>query len=202
MTRRRCPIIGLAGGIGSGKTTVSGIFRGLGAVVIDADTIASQALKSPEAAAAIKREFGIDTAGGGQAARRALSEVVFSDRGALDRLNAIIHPAIIAECRRIINEAEKDPHCRAVVLDAPLLFETGMDDMCDAVIFVEADRSVRQRRLAESRGWDTGELDRRQKFQDSLISKRKRADYIISNNGPLDEAAEQAGEIWKAVVDS
>jgi len=67
---------------------------------------------------------------------------------------------------------------------------------------VEADEKVRRERIAASRGWDENETARREKFQDSLISKRKRADYIIDNNGSLEDAAKQAGEIWDAVVRS
>jgi len=202
MGRRGCPVIGVAGGIGAGKSTISGIFKRLGAVIIDADAIAHHVLESPETAAEIEREFGPAVLEGSKVSRRALSDVVFSDRGELDKINAIIHPAVIAECNRIMEKSRKDPRCRAVVVDAPLLFETGLDRLCDVVVFVEAAEPVRLERLAASRGWDRQELKRREKFQDSLISKRKRADYIIDNNGSLEDTARQAGEIWKAVVRS
>jgi len=202
MGERACPVIGVAGGIGAGKSTISGIFKRMGAVIIDADAIAHHVLESPETAAAIEREFGPAVLEGSKVSRRALSDVVFSDRGELDKINAIIHPAVTAECNRIMEKSRKDPRCRAVVVDAPLLFETGLERLCDAVVFVEAAEPVRLERLAASRGWDRQELKRREKFQDSLISKRKRADYIIDNNGSLEDAATQAGEIWKAVVRS
>lgn len=197
-----CPVIGLIGGIGSGKSTISGIFKRMGVVIINADEIAHHVLESPETVARVKREFTDAVIENGRVSRAALSDVVFNDRKKLEKLNAIIHPVVIAECGRIIDESKSDPNCRAIVLDAPLLFEEGLEGLCNAVVFVEADEKVRRERIAASRGWDETETARREKFQDSLISKRKRADYIIDNNGSLEDAAKQAGEIWDAVVRS
>lgn len=159
-------------------------------------------MESPETVARVRREFTDAVIEDGRVSRAALSEVVFNDRSKLEKLNAIIHPVVIAECRRIMDESKSAPNCRAIVLDAPLLFEEGLEGLCDAVVFVEADEELRRERIVASRGWDETEMARREKFQDSLISKRQRADYIIDNNGSLEDAAKQAGEIWDAVVRS
>ncbi|MHC4713574.1 MAG: dephospho-CoA kinase [Planctomycetota bacterium] len=199
MKTRSCPIIGLAGGIGSGKSTISGIFKSLGAVIIDADRIAHQVLESPEVIPAIKETFGRGVITDGKVSRTALGSIVFEDLPLLEKLNSIIHPAVIARCRELIEHHRKDPDCRAVVLDAPLIFEAGLEADCDAMVFVEASDALRQRRVAAARGWDKEELSRRGKFQDSLKSKKERADYIINNNGSLADAAAKTREVWEAI---
>lgn len=192
-------MIGLAGGIGSGKSTIGGIFKSLGAVIIDADRVAHQVLESPEVIPAIAETFGPGVISGGKVSRAALAGLAFEDRASLDRLNSIVHPAVLAKCREIIENSQKDKNCRAVVLDAPLLFEAGLEDACDTIVFVDADDGLRLKRVAAARGWDQKELSRREKFQDSLKSKRERADYTIDNNGSLSDAAEKAREVWKAI---
>ncbi len=200
--RRHFVVIGLAGGIGSGKSTVAGIFKRLGAVIIDADEIAHRVLGLPEIIAAVVDEFGPSVLEGGAISRPALAAVVFDSRERAGRLNAIVHPKVIEECLRIIAESRSDPECLGVVLDAPLLFEAGLEKLCDSVVFVDARDDVRRKRLASSRGWTREELSRRENLQDSLISKRKRADYIIDNNDSLEKAAAKASAIWKSVCGS
>jgi dephospho-CoA kinase len=195
-----CPTIGIAGGIGAGKSAVSGIFAGYGAVTIDADAIARQVLCWPQVKARIAREFGEGVLEDGQVSRPKLANVVFADESLVKRLNAIVHPAVIDETKRMIDAARRDEACRAIVLDAPLLFEAELEGLCDYVVFVDAAEGARLERLTAGRGWEKGEMQRRERFQDSLISKRKRADYIVDNNGSLDETVRQVDSIWKAIV--
>lgn len=86
------------------------------------------------------------------------------------------------------------------MIDAPLLFEAGVDRACDAVVFVEADRDTRVRRLAESRGWDEQELSKREDLQRPLDEKQARADYVISNTGDLDALTEQVRRTLSEIV--
>ncbi|MCD6405030.1 MAG: dephospho-CoA kinase [Planctomycetes bacterium] len=200
--RRRFAVIGLAGGIGSGKSAVAGIFKRLGAVIIDADEIAHRVLELPEIISAVVDEFGPEVIEDGAVSRPALAAAVFSSRERTDRLNAIVHPKVIEKCLRLIADKRSDPECLGVVLDAPLLFEAGLEELCDSVVFVDARDDVRRERLASSRGWTREELSRRENLQDSLISKRKRADYIIDNNGSLEKAVAEASAIWKSACGS
>lgn len=200
MGSRCCPVIGIAGGIGSGKSTISGIFARRGVVIIDADRIAHQVLDSPETLAGLEREFGDEIVKQGKASRSALAAAVFADGKLLGKLVALVHPGVLAECVRVIKVSREDPECVAVVLDAPLLFEAGLEGLCEKIVFVDASRETRLKRLASSRGWDEGDLARREKFQDSLSSKKKRADYIIDNDGSIENAVAQAEEIWQRVV--
>jgi len=95
-----CPVIGLAGGIGSGKSTISGIFKRMGAVIINADEIAHHVLELPETLARVEREFTDAVIENGRVSRAALSDVVFNDCKKLERLNAIIHPVVMCSTRR------------------------------------------------------------------------------------------------------
>ena len=100
----------------------------------------------------------------------------------------------------MINASREDPECVAVVLDAPLLFEAGLERLCEKIVFVDASPDTRLERLASSRGWEEGDLARREKFQDSLSSKKRRADYIIDNDGSIEDAAAAAAEVWQRVI--
>jgi len=199
MGRRGCPVVGLAGGIGSGKSTIAGIFERLGAVIVDADRLAHRVLDLPETKERVRTEFGDGVFEGGSISRPALAKAAFGDRRTIDRLNSIVHPPVIRETKRIIRESRR-AGCAGVVIDAPLLFEAGLDALCDAIVFVEADRGTRARRLRDSRGWPEGEVERRESFQDSLIEKRRRADYIIDNSRSPEEAAAEAGRIWRRIT--
>jgi len=209
MGKHRCLVIGLAGGIGSGKSTVAEAFARLGATVVNADKIAHEVLARPEVKELVAREFGQDVLAGGEVSRQLLADRAFQDASSIEKLNAIIHPAVIAETRRIIEAARggaasgkvvRGGACRTVVIDAPLIFEAGLEDICDKIVYVDASDETRLRRLTELRGWKSGELARREKFQESLIYKRQRADYTIDNNGSLDQAACQAARIWEEVA--
>jgi len=201
MAKRKCPVIGLVGGMGSGKSSIAGIFKRMGAVIIDADATAHQVLQWPDIKARIVEVFGQEVLSGGEISRRALGEKVFDDEALVHKLNSIVHPAVIDESKKIIEASRRDSGCRAVVLDAPLLLEAGLEGLCDCLVFVDAGEAVRAERLAAARGWDAKETSRREKFQDSLISKRIRADYTVDNNGSLDEAARQVAAVWASVVD-
>jgi dephospho-CoA kinase len=178
-------VIGLIGGIGSGKSAVAAAFAALGSYVIDADRVGHALLKDP---AIIQRVVSLWGAGvldaGGQVDRKQLARIVFADRQELGRLDALLHPAMAEEFRLQIAAARSDPAIVAVVLDAALLFEAGWDALCDLVVFVDTPAEERHRRLKANRGWSDEEIDRREASQLPLEPKKLRSTHIIDNSGP------------------
>ena len=180
------PVVGIAGGIGSGKSSVARELASLGALVSDSDAQIREALETHAIRAELRRWWGegvLDE--DGRVDRSAVARIVFNDPGERERLERLLHPYALRARERIIERGERDG-APCVVIDAPLLFEAGLDAGCDAVIFVDTPRETRVERLRESRGWDEGELDRREKAQLPLEQKRAKSDYVVVNEG--DEA--------------
>lgn len=182
-------VVGLAGGVGSGKSTVAGIFIKEGARGIDADALGHRVLDFPRMRAALARDWGTDILRKGRVDRAALARLAFRSRKDVARLNRRVHPAILREIRRRIARARG-----WVVLDAALLFETGADALCDKIVFVSAPRALRERRT-RARGWGPGELARRERFQIPVSYKKKKADYVIDNTGPTSRTEVQTRKI-------
>ena len=209
-------IVGISGGIGSGKTAVTGMLRELGAIVIDADKIAAALLEESEIKDSIVAEFGkdvFDTKGKINSA--SLAQAAFQSRQSVERLNKIMHPPILARIEAQIAQIGKvEPKTEekentstkrssankvssvVVVIDAPLLYETGLTGICDYAVFVDADKETRVARLKQSRNWDESELARRESLQEDMEKKRKEADFVINNNSDLAETQDQVGELW------
>ncbi len=190
-------VVGLVGGIGSGKSTVAGMFRKEGALVIDADALAHRCLAEDAVVQAIRAEFGDDVVDArGAIDRGRLGARAFSSDSSRARLERIVHPCVL---RRIEAEfaaaSATDGPPRIVVLDAPLLLETGLDARCDVRVFVDAPVDERRRRVAATRGWAAGELERREIFQKSAPEKRAGAEYTIANVGPLEPLRARVREI-------
>jgi dephospho-CoA kinase len=192
-------VIGLAGGIGSGKSTVGRILAELGCHVSDSDAAGRAALRDPRIKAQLLEWWGpelLDVQG--EIDRGAVARIVFNDPQARRRLEALTHPWI--ESRRRRDWAAAPAGTLAFVIDAPLLFEAGLDAACDAVIFVEATPAVRLERVSRGRGWDAAELARRELSQMSLDAKRSRADHVIDNNGDLDSLTERVRQVLNDIV--
>ena len=193
------PVIGLAGGIGAGKSAVAAILAGLGCVVCNSDDLARQALGDPAIRAELVGWWGRDVLNpDGEIDRAAVAAIVFNRPDELRRLELLVHPWI--ETRRKALFATAPADVCALVIDAPLLFEAGLDAECDAVIFVDADRGTRLARVAEGRGWDELELDKREDSQLPLDEKRARSDYVVSNNGDLRALSEQVHRTLNEIV--
>ncbi|MHC5008288.1 MAG: dephospho-CoA kinase [Planctomycetota bacterium] len=193
------PVIGLAGGIGAGKSAVAAILAGLGCVVCNSDDLARQALGDPAIRAELVGWWGRDVLNpDGEIDRAAVAAIVFNRPDELRRLELLVHPWI--ETRRKALFAMAPADVCALVIDAPLLFEAGLDAECDAVIFVDADRGTRLARVAEGRGWDELELDKREDSQLPLDEKRARSDYVVSNNGDLRALSEQVHRTLNEIV--
>ena len=191
--------VGLTGGIGSGKSAVSALLASHGAVVIDYDQLAREAVEpgSP-ALAEIARRFGDEViAPDGSLDRPALGAVVFADDDALKDLNAITHPAIgrLAVARE--NAAGPDA---IVVHDNPLLVEMGAAERCDVVIVVDVHEDVQVERLVSVRGMSEDDARARIAAQAPREKRTGAADLVIDNTGPLDELARIVGGVWNELV--
>jgi len=201
-SRNRKPIIGLAGGICAGKTLVGKLLGQMGCAVIDCDQHNRELLRQASVREALRKCFGdkiLDDTG--QIDRQRLAQLVFNDQQARRQLEGIVHPLIEQRCLQLVEQYNTDPTVKAIVIDAPLLFEVDLDKKCDKVIFVEADESVRQAR-AHHRGWERHELTRREKNQLPLALKRLRADYIICNNCDVDACRHQVANIFSQIISS
>jgi dephospho-CoA kinase len=191
-------VLGVAGGIGSGKSTVARALAALGWVVIDSDEQAAAALATDEVRRTLVSWWGpgvLDASGGVD--RGAVGKIVFADAAQRARLEGLIHP-MIARRRREIIENSRDAQGKppvGVVFDAPLLFEAGLAGECDAVVFVDAPREVRLARVKARRGWDEAELTRREAAQWPLEKKRAASRFVVDNRGDVDEVSRQVARI-------
>lgn len=191
--------LGLTGSFGSGKSAVAALLSELaGAEVIDADELARQATEpGGPAYEEVIREFGPRAlTPQGRLNRQALAEQVFTDRRALARLNALVHPRVIEESRRRI-AALGD---RAlIVLDVPLLFESGMEELVDQVVVVAINERERFRRLAR-RGFHEREVIARLGMQMPQARKISRADCVIDNSGTTQETRKQVQTLLEQIT--
>lgn len=189
-------LVGLTGGIGSGKSTVSARLAAHGALVVDADAIVRevQAPGTPVLAAIVER-FGPGVlAPDGSLDRQALADIVFGDDAALADLNAVVHPAVGAEIARRLEEAAGTDG--VVVLDVPLLVESGRDDMA-ALLVVDVDPDVAVRRVVEQRGMREDDVRARIARQASRADRLARATHVIDNSGSREDLERRVDEVWE-----
>lgn len=176
----RPPVIGLAGGIGAGKSQVAATLAELGCLVSDSDADARAVFAEPSVIETLRSWWGDEVvADDGTIERSEVARRVFADPEQRIRLEELVHPAIHARRRARFEAA--GPGTRALVIDAPLLFEAGLDAECDAILFVDAPREVRLERVRRHRGWDEAELERREAAQWPVDRKRERADAVVEN---------------------
>lgn len=188
-------LIGLTGGIGSGKSTVSAALAARGAVVIDADAIVRQ-LQEPGTRVfdEMVERFGAGiVAEDGSLDRAAVADLVFTDPEALADLGKIVHPRVGEEiARRLVELAETD---QVVILDVPLLVESGRDDMAGTIV-VDLDPDVAVRRLVEHRGFAEEDARNRIARQVSREDRLAKADFVVDNHGDLEELGPQIDAAW------
>jgi dephospho-CoA kinase len=195
------PIIGILGGICSGKSTVAAEFARLGCKVIDADKIANNLLDKKDIKDRIAILFGesvldstekIDTG--------KLAKLVFADADKLSSLNEIIHPFVLERVEQLIKQYNRENQVKAIVLDMPLLVEVGWAKRCDKLIFVECKQELRVNRAKKSGIFDENQLKIRENFQISLDSKANLADNTIENNSDFSVLARQVTDIFSHYV--
>jgi len=195
------PVIGIIGGIGSGKSTVASEFADLGCAIIDADAIGHKLLGDRQVQEEMRTRWGdgiFDASG--QVDRASLGDIVFEARGELEALNGILHPRIGAEMARAVAEARGDESIDAIVLDAALLMEAGWDALCSCVIFVDTPEPERLRRVREYRNWDPDNWESREKMQISLDIKRSRCDYSIDGSSSVSHLREQVRNLYPRIT--
>ncbi|MDQ3915845.1 MAG: dephospho-CoA kinase [Actinomycetota bacterium] len=189
--------VGLTGGIGAGKSTFAALLAERGAQVIDADQLGRDALAPGRPAwHSVVGQFGDEVlgAGGMEIDRKKLAGIVFDDRRKLAALNAIVHPVIVA---RIANELERLEQTDAVVVvDAALIAELGLREAFDLVVVVTTNREQRVERLIRTRGMTLDDVLARIASQASNEELESQADYVVRNDGDLDDLAAEAERVW------
>ena len=194
-------ILGLTGGISTGKSHLNDTLRGKGVPVVDADRI-SHAVTALGGAAIprIREAFGADYVRDGELDRKALGALVFSDPEALAKLNALTHPLIFDEMQAQIAEAEKSG-APVVVLDVPLLFETGFDRLCDEVWCAWIPKKLQLERLMARDALTRAEAESRIGSQMSAGEKRRRSDRYIDTRGTKDESAAKVSAMYEELLE-
>lgn len=197
------PIIGLTGGIGAGKSEVARILEACGCVVLDSDRMAHEELQAPEVLEVLRKWWGHEVCTPeGRPDRRAIARIVFYDPHELERLERLLYPRLNRRREAIVAALEDDPAVLGIVLDAPKLYEAGVDKQCDVVIFVDAEEATRARRVMDKRGWSVEELRRRENLQIPLDNKRTNADHVIANHSSVDALRSEVERVFSTVLTS
>jgi dephospho-CoA kinase len=205
-------VIGLTGNIATGKSVVAAMLAELGAVVIDADRLAHEVMRSgTDTWQRVVEEFGSDILGpDGEIDRPKLGAHVFREPEALARLEAIVHPAVIAASESLLQELGREAAAapagsagkRVVVLEAIKLIEAGMHWRCDELWVVTCPREQQLQRLVETRGWTTEEAELRIDAQPAQEEKIALADVVVDNSGSLEQTKAQVVREWQRLLPS
>jgi len=199
VTQRFRPVIGIAGGIGSGKSAVARILARAGCEVCISDDAARAVLAEPAVRDAIVARAGRAVAApDGAIDRAALGRAIFADHSLRSEVERVMHPRI--EALRRAQFARAPLSTRAFIIDAPLLFEVGLDRECDAVLFVDAPRDLRIARVRSTRGWDDAELARREASQLPLEEKRRRSTDLVENSRDAEALESAVGRALEAII--
>jgi dephospho-CoA kinase len=190
-------IVGLTGSVGTGKSTVTNFFRELGAYIIDWDELARKVIRPYlKAWKEIVEYFGKDVLNEDLTInRQKLADIVFPDRKKVAKLNQIVHPEVFKEDERITNEIKRIDPDALIIKDVPLLFELTRPIYVDKIVVVSASEQTQLRRL-EEKGMSRKDAQRRIKSQLPLEKKIKSADFVINNDGPIEETKRQVKEIY------
>ena len=196
------PIIGILGGIASGKSTVAAEFGKLGCKVIDADKIAHELLGEDDIKKQVIEAFGQDILSGGEIDRKKLADIAFSDAEKLSRLNGIVHPPVLERTEELIEQYKSQDEVKGIVLDMPLLLEAGFENRCDRLIFVDCEEKIRADRAQKMGLFDKNKLKIRENFQISLDIKEHITENRISNNSDCEALVKQVIKIFSEIMGS
>ena len=195
------PVIGLTGGIGSGKSTVAALLAARGAVVIDADKIGHDAYRpGSDGFRRVVEGFGKGiVAADGTIYRRALGAIVFADPAALARLNAIVHPLMAIDIRDRVAGVRATGSATPIVIEAAILLEAGWKPLADRLWVVSVRPETAIVRVMASRGLPRAEVERRIAAQTSDAERRRQADLVIENDGTPADLAARVEEAWRTL---
>lgn len=195
-------LIGILGGVASGKSEVSSRLRSLGAAVLDADRVGHAVLREAEVKRAVGRRWGetvLDAAG--EIDRRKVAEIVFAaspeSKAELSFLEELTHPRIGQRLQEQLDELHREG-VRAAVLDAPVMLKAGWDRLCQRIVFVDVPRDVRLAR-ARQRGWTEADFAAREAAQEPVETKRSRADVTIDNSLTRQHLFAQVDRFWRSL---
>ena len=195
------PVIGLTGPTGAGKSTVAAAFRKLGCAVVDADRTARLVTDRPECLARLQEAFGRGIVEpDGHLSRKELARRAFSSPENTRLLNEITHPAIVSACREQVEQAQSSGECRAVILDAPLLFESGTQHLCDATVAVITPDDSRRKRIMARDGISEDAARRRMAAQHDNVYYRRNAGYTFDGSTAWDIFDEAAAALLGRVM--
>lgn len=189
-------LVGLTGGLGAGKSTVAAMLADRGAIVVDADELARDAIApGTPGEARVLEAFGSHIAGARSIDRDALAAEIFADEDKRRTLESIVHPEVF---RLLAETVDRNRGTDAVVLfDAPLIFETGFDEACDVVVVVSAPVEEQVKRASRERGMGEDEARARIAAQIPAGEREDRADIVIRNDGDLDALSSRVDDLWR-----
>ena len=191
-------VIGLIGGIGSGKSSAAAALAKLGARVISGDLLGHEALRDADIKKQVVEHWGkrvLDRQG--EIDRSRLGAIVFGNPEERRKLEAIVHPYIKRRLAEEIDAAQADRRVKLIVVDAAVMLEVGWSKHCDRILYVEAPRNLRLKRLAQQRGWTAKELAAREEAQMPLSEKKAFADAVLNNSGSVEQLQEEIGKLLK-----
>jgi dephospho-CoA kinase len=194
-------IVGLLGGIGSGKSTVARLFVEQGARLVDADAMAHEALESPQVKEGLASWLGPEAIGrDGKVDRKVVAQHVFSDPNKLRKLESMVHPEVVARIEHAISDhRHRGTDAGLLLLDVPLLAESGLLKECTEIVFVDAARAVREARVS-GRGWTPAEIGRREALQADVAAKKALATRLVDNSGDLESTREQVKRLHESFM--
>jgi dephospho-CoA kinase len=191
-------VVGLVGGMGAGKSLVANLFARRGARVLSGDALGHEALVQPAIRDRVLERWGRGILNDqGEIDRRKLAAVVFASPTERQALEALSFPWIEKRLREEIAAAQADPAVALILVDAAIMLEAGWSRLCDQLVYIQAPRAVRLRRLAEQRGWTPKEVEARESAQMSLNDKASRADYTVDNSGSPEQTAQQVDDLLR-----
>lgn len=196
-------IIGILGGVASGKSRVAEQFRHLGAKILNADQVGHDVLREPEVIQAVRERWGDAViAEDGQIDRSEVAKIVFAPPPAgpeeLAFLEQLTHPRIGTRLQQAFERMRQDTDPQVVILDAPVMLKAGWNRFCDHILYIEAPRHLRRER-ARKRGWSDSDFAARELAQESLETKRAAADHVIDNSGSIDSTRRQIESFWQTL---
>jgi dephospho-CoA kinase len=191
-------VVGLIGGVGSGKSRVASLFAEHGARVIAADAFGHEALRQPDIKERVVERWGRELLDEqAEIDRRRLGGIVFASPQERRALETLVFPWIERRIGEEIEAAQADPRVRLIVLDAAIMLETSWNRICDRLVFIDAPQELRRQRLAEQRGWGPKEVQTREDAQMPLADKRRHADHIVNNSGSPEQLRMQIEDLLR-----